>query len=715
MPGLPMLRRGAPRPMLTHRAHVLFLPLALVAAPTVGRAQLDTGEPPPPPGHSGAEAAGASEPSVERAPQASAQARALEPTRPKERAGTYPSPSGETGILRVASADGPQPGLVRVALGFEFFTLGDFFRTGDENTRVAGVLSLSGAPLEYLELWLNVRAVSNRNTLTSPNLLQSQGDLQFGVKGFYPFATVVSAGVDAQVTLLSGIGDSGYDFGASEGRFRALVTADFSKAEQPIPIRAHLNAGYILDNSANLLGDGEELSVSELFALGVSEFDRVTGGVGLEVPVPYVTPYLEYTIEVPINYLATPGVVVTGRALRTAQAAGEPVPEVTLARPAIQRIIPQRLTPGVRIRPPVDGLAIDVAVEIGLTPDIAVGVPAVPDYNVVTLLSYAADPFGVRPGRGGPSGPPVAVPVLVPEGRESGGRVAGVVLDKATGAPLADAIISFDGALPVATAEDGRFESKALPEGLVRMTVRKAGYSPGEAELAVTESTPSEVEVVLEREVRIGRVEGTVVDAAGAPVPGAKIRVAPAIRDTGTTGATDAQTLTAGADGRFSAKLDEGAWRLTVTTTGYLRTGRRVAVKRGETTPEVALQLTPRGDVGARVDGDRLVLPEPLLYAKGEVIPNATARRGLDLVADLLLADASLRIEVGGHTDSRGNEADNEEVSANRARAAREYLLERGVPDDQVASAGYGASRPVAPNLTRTGRERNRRIDFIVR
>lgn len=615
-----------------------------------------------------------------------------------------PSPSGETGLLRVAAADAAAPGLLRFGLGFEFFSGGDVFAPGDENTRVAGVLSVSGSPLDYLELWLNLRAASNSNTLTSPNLLQSQGDLQIGAKGFYPVADLATLGVDAQLTLLSGIGEAGYDFGASELRLRALLTSDFRKLPSRLPLRAHLNVGFILDNSNSLLENGEELTNPERFALGVSEFNRIQIGAGIEVPVPWVTPYLEYSIEIPVDYLATPGVVITGRALGFAQTV-DPTAENAVARPALQRVIPQRLTPGIRVRP-VDGLSIDVAVEIGLTPDQAVGVPAVPDYNVVTLVSYTLDPFDTLSG---PSGPPVAVPVLVPEptGSGTGTRVAGAVTEPETGAPVAGAIVRFAGGPPAATSEDGSFVSTDLPAGPVKVTIEKDGYALLETEVVLIEGEESPLQATLVPNLIIGKVEGTVLDASGAPVPNATVRAVPESGET--------QTLTAGEDGRVAAPLTGGAWRLTVSAPGFLRTGRRITVSAEESSPEFALQLTPRGERGARVDGDRLELPEPLLYAKGETTPNATARRGLDLVVDLLLADEGLRIEIGGHTDGRGNELDNQEASSNRALEARKYVLEHGVPEDQVTAEGYSATRPLAPNLTRSGRERNRRIDFMVR
>lgn len=631
-------------------------------------------------------------------PSSGVQTRVPEPESRTEQA-VFPSPSGESGILRVASADGSKPGLIRVGLGFEFFTLGDFFAQGDENTRFVGILSLSGSPIDYTELWLNVRAASNSNNLTTPGLLQSQGDLQFGIKGFYPVADIVSVGADAQLTLLSGIGETGYDFGASVVDLRLLATADLRKNN--IPFRAHLNAGYTVDNSDELLNDGEPLSNVERFALGIGGFDRVVAGAGIEIPVPYVTPYVEYSIAFPVDYLATPGVVVVGNPNRNEQVAGAEL--ASTARPAVQRVIPQRLTPGVRITP-VEGLAVDVAVEIGLTPDKVAGVPVVPDYNVFTMLSYTIDPAG---GGGGPSEPPIGIPLVMPTAEPEGPKVAGVVLDKATNQPVPDAIVSFEGALPVATAADGRFESGTLEAGLIVMTVRREGYAAGRTEFTLNEGDAPRVEVALEPEMTIGQLAGSVVDATGAALPRASVRAF------GPEGKT--LDLELDAQGRFTTPLDAGNWRIVAVAEGFLRSGRSVEVVAGESPSGLAVQLPPRSEPAARVEGDRIEVPEPALYAKGETTPSAGARKALDWVADLLLADPSLRIEVGGHTDSRGNESDNQEVSERRAAAARTYLVQHGVPGSQIGAQGYGSSRPVSPNLTRTGREQNRRIDFVVR
>ena len=73
------------------------------------------------------------------------------------------------------------------------------------------------------------------------------------------------------------------------------------------------------------------------------------------------------------------------------------------------------------------------------------------------------------------------------------------------------------------------------------------------------------------------------------------------------------------------------------------------------------------------------------------------------------------KIIVAGHTDSKGNDAYNLNLSENRAAAVRAYLeANMGLSPDQLQSIGYGESRPIASNETPAGRKLNRRIEIIV-
>ena len=68
-----------------------------------------------------------------------------------------------------------------------------------------------------------------------------------------------------------------------------------------------------------------------------------------------------------------------------------------------------------------------------------------------------------------------------------------------------------------------------------------------------------------------------------------------------------------------------------------------------------------------------------------------------------------VNIEVQGHTDSRGSDAYNMDLSARRAETVLKYLRDGGVTN-QLTSRGYGETDPIASNDTDEGRQQNRRV-----
>jgi OOP family OmpA-OmpF porin len=88
----------------------------------------------------------------------------------------------------------------------------------------------------------------------------------------------------------------------------------------------------------------------------------------------------------------------------------------------------------------------------------------------------------------------------------------------------------------------------------------------------------------------------------------------------------------------------------------------------------------------------------------------------LDQVGDILVKWDELRIEISGHTDSRGEAPDNLELSRNRARAVLDYLKTRfpSLELGRFEVAGRGESQPVASNETEEGRAKNRRVEFKI-
>ncbi len=80
----------------------------------------------------------------------------------------------------------------------------------------------------------------------------------------------------------------------------------------------------------------------------------------------------------------------------------------------------------------------------------------------------------------------------------------------------------------------------------------------------------------------------------------------------------------------------------------------------------------------------------------------------------LLKKHSNINVRVVGHTDATGEDAYNRTLSLKRAEAVREYMAANGIARSRMSVSGMGETRPIASNHTRAGREKNRRVMFIV-
>jgi outer membrane protein OmpA-like peptidoglycan-associated protein len=85
----------------------------------------------------------------------------------------------------------------------------------------------------------------------------------------------------------------------------------------------------------------------------------------------------------------------------------------------------------------------------------------------------------------------------------------------------------------------------------------------------------------------------------------------------------------------------------------------------------------------------------------------------LNTVAQVMRDYPDVTVEVQGHTDNRGSDSYNLDLSHRRAGAVRDYLIAQGIPPARLTSQGYGESRPIESNRTNTGRAANRRVEFV--
>jgi outer membrane protein OmpA-like peptidoglycan-associated protein len=88
------------------------------------------------------------------------------------------------------------------------------------------------------------------------------------------------------------------------------------------------------------------------------------------------------------------------------------------------------------------------------------------------------------------------------------------------------------------------------------------------------------------------------------------------------------------------------------------------------------------------------------------------AKVEVNKLADEMIKNPAMKIEIAGHTDNVGDDKLNMQISQKRANAIKTYLIEKGVSEKRIIAKGYGETVPVADNNTEEGRTRNRRIEI---
>jgi outer membrane protein OmpA-like peptidoglycan-associated protein len=84
----------------------------------------------------------------------------------------------------------------------------------------------------------------------------------------------------------------------------------------------------------------------------------------------------------------------------------------------------------------------------------------------------------------------------------------------------------------------------------------------------------------------------------------------------------------------------------------------------------------------------------------------------LKAVVAVLKQNPGLKIEIQGYTDTSGEKGYNQQLSQRRALSIKRYLVGQGIEAKRLSTVGFGVENPIAPNTTRPGREKNRRVQF---
>ena len=632
--------------------------------------------------------------------------------------------TGSTGLLRLQHATVGVPGQFRLGFSTETFSAG-FLCTPEfpcANPRgpgkiVTGASGHSGASLTLgvtvaklgnggLETWLSTSAYANSHAGNRPGLLQVLGDSTLGVKYAAPVSDVFRLGGAMEMLLLNGSGSVGLVGGATSARFSGLATADLRGTEAKTPLRLSLNMTYFLDNSSKVLEDiekpvsqggrGAPVTRIERYGLKVNRVDQFQIALGAEVFVANdkVRPFVEYQMGVPTNrqdYACKPSNASKDNCLANVS------------------VIPSTLTIGGRFAPWKPGFSLLAALDLGLTGTA----------SFIEELAPVA-PWTLHIGAGWAIDTQTRPPVIKVRTNEKivqvalppHGKLLGFVHEQGKPEGVAGAVVAFANHAEftsLAAGKDGRFATSELPDGAYQFHVSADGYKDGACEAQIVKSQDGQVDCQLEALPKLGSLAGTVRDSASnTPLSGVTIRL------------LDAQhkelTQTTDASGAYKFEgLTPGSAELHIAADGYLADVESADVKVRQTSHlDVPLRAKPKKGLIA-LGPKEISLKQQVQFAadSSTILPESFPL--LTEIADVLIREPRLkRVEIQAHTDNVGSADMNKHLSEMRAEAVKSWLTKHGVEGSRLSSAGFGASRPLVPNVTAGMRAQNRRVKVVI-
>jgi outer membrane protein OmpA-like peptidoglycan-associated protein len=129
---------------------------------------------------------------------------------------------------------------------------------------------------------------------------------------------------------------------------------------------------------------------------------------------------------------------------------------------------------------------------------------------------------------------------------------------------------------------------------------------------------------------------------------------------------------------------------------------------------EMEAILAEQDRIQREQDRLQVAMASDVLFESGKAHLQPGARDKLGQFAGVLQRYPRTNIEIVGHTDSRGSEEYNYELSRKRALAVADELVRSGVSDARIKVRGEGEARPVATNETPEGRAMNRRVEINI-
>jgi outer membrane protein OmpA-like peptidoglycan-associated protein len=602
-----------------------------------------------------------------------------------------PSLVGPIGLYHVSTADTGPVHHLRFGLHGQYFQTSDFLIPGDKDSRLDGSLSFGFTPHRSVELFGALMASSNRNERdpnefgrSDPAVLKSFGDLVLGGKAGFPIAPGFAAGPELGLVFLSSISNLAFSPSSTSAWLGGVASLDLA-ARTRAPLRFHVNASYLVDNSSNLYDfTGTSIATDKVatFAYGIGR-SRARFAIAADAPagrlgVP-LQPFAEYHAE-----------IVTGD--------GDPV----FANAGGNHHRDQQFfTLGLRAHA-TRGLTLDAGVDVRTRFfGVEYGSP-LPPYVVTFGAVFPLDVAAF-------SRPVIVTNVVEKAAPPTTGMVGGSVRSADGGKPVADASVMFVGRAHarIATDPDGTFASGPLAPGPVEVVVAAPGFETGKATavVAVGDKAPLTISLAVAKPTT-GVLRGRLLDDAGRGLTGT-LRFAG-----GSAGNFEARSDDRGS---FSAVLPQGFYQAKVEATGLPGRELPIDITAGQDRELDVTLRPPNPDV--QLTGQTVVLRVPIKFRAGAPKLDPAVKQELDGVANLLADHPEIKLlRIQAHwSGTAGKAADAaKKLTDDQAGTIKAYLVGKGVAPDRLDAVGVGADAPLVPNLTAGSRTKNRRVELLV-
>jgi outer membrane protein OmpA-like peptidoglycan-associated protein len=288
-------------------------------------------------------------------------------------------------------------------------------------------------------------------------------------------------------------------------------------------------------------------------------------------------------------------------------------------------------------------------------------------------------------------------------------NLSGVVLNEKDQQPLvADVELTIKDKEPIKLKSNttGKFESKLSETSSITVAAKAEGFMSKSQIIPVPlllRDTTIYVELLLKPIPKKLILSGNVYDKkTDQLIPGSKL-------DITVRGDRKVAFKLNAEKGSFEREIPKiGRYIITASAEGYLNSTDSVEVESVENTPVIKdIYLIPI-EVGVTVRLKNIYFDFDKTTLKKESFTE------LNKVVEFLKQNESVEIEIAGHTDNKGSDDYNANLSQGRSQSVVDYLISQGIDGNRLSAHGYGESKPIDTNDSDDGRANNRRVEFTV-